>query len=116
MPAVLCYNTRRDSGKKVMSGKLQKELTEMNRETTTLYVLVVLAMVTLALPAPSYPSNAPSGFAEVPVCLKSRFPAAKTFYDLRLDLSSFDKMVVNSIACTKHAKSFSRVEYVERGR
>ena len=66
--------------------------------------------------APSYPSNAFSGFAEVPVCLKSRFPAAKTFYDLRLDLSSFDKMVVNSIACTKHAKSFSRVEYVERGR
>ena len=36
MPAVLCYNTRRDSGKKVMSGKLQKELTEMNRETATL--------------------------------------------------------------------------------
>ena len=42
--------------------------------------------------APSYPSNAFSGFVEVPVCLKSRFPAAKVFYDL----SSFDKMVINS--------------------
>ena len=104
MPVVLCYNTRRDSGKKVMSGKLQKELTEMNRETTTLYVLVVLAMVTLALPAPSYPSNAPSGFAEVPVCLKPRSPAAKVSYDLRSGLSSFDKLVVNSTTCIKHAK------------
>ena len=28
---------------------------------------------------------------------------------LRLDLSSFDKMVVNSATCTKRAKSFSRV-------
>ena len=110
MPVVLCYNTRRDSGKKVMSGKLQKELAEMNRKTTTLYVLVVLAMVTLALPAPSYPSNAPSGFAEVPVCLKPRPPAAKTFYDSR----SLDKMVVNSKTCTKRAKSFSRVEHVEQ--
>ena len=82
----------------------------MNRETTTLYVLVVLAMVTLALPAPSYPSNAPSGFAEVPVCLKSRFSAAEVFYDL----SSFDKMVVNSMTCTKHAKSFSCIEHEER--
>ena len=29
---------------------------------------------------------------------------------LRLDLSSFDKMVVNSATCTKRAKSFSHVE------
>ena len=36
MPVVLCYNTRRDSGKKVMSGKLQKEMAEMNSKTTTL--------------------------------------------------------------------------------
>ena len=28
---------------------------------------------------------------------------------LRLDLCSFDKMVVNSTTCTKRAKSFSRV-------
>ena len=28
---------------------------------------------------------------------------------LRLDLISFDKMVVNSATCTKRAKSFSRV-------
>ena len=110
MPVVLCYNTRRDSGKKVMSGKLQKELTEMNRETTTLCVMAVLAMATLALPTPSYPSNAFSGFAKALVCLKSRFPAAKVSYDL----SSFDKMVVNSIACTKHDKSFSCVEHVDR--
>lgn len=33
---------------------------------------------------------------------------------LRLDLSSFDKMVVNSTTCAKHAKSISRVEHVER--
>ena len=92
MPVVLCYNTRRDSGKKVMSGKLQKELTEMNRETTTLCVMAVLAMATLALPMPSYPSNAFSGFAEAFVCLKSRSPTAKISYDL----GSFDKIVVNS--------------------
>lgn len=58
---------------------------------------------------PSYPSNAFSGFAEVPVCLKSRFFAATIFYDL----SSFDKMVVNSTTCTKHAKRLSFVEHVE---
>ena len=33
---------------------------------------------------------------------------------LRLDLSSFDKMVVNSTTCAKHAKRISRVEHVER--
>ncbi len=33
---------------------------------------------------------------------------------LRLDLSSFDKMVVNSATCTKHAKSFSCIEHEER--
>ena len=109
MPVVLCYNTRRDSGKKVMSGKLQKELAEMNRETTTLCVLAAWAMATLVLPTPSYPSNAFSGFAEAFVCPKSRFSAVTIFHDL----SSFDKMVVNSIACTKHAKSFCRVEHVE---
>ena len=64
----------------------------MNRETTTLCVMAVLAMATLALPTPSYPSNAFSGFAKALVCLKSRFPAAKVFYELR----SFDKMVMNS--------------------
>ena len=96
MPVVLCYNTRRDSGKKVMSGKLQKELTEMNRITTTLCVMAVLAMATLALPTPSYPGNAFSGFAEAFVCPKSRFSAAKVSYDL----SSFDKMVVNSATAT----------------
>ena len=68
----------------------------MKRKTTTLCVLAVLAMATLALPTPSYPSNAFSDFAEVLVCLKSRFSAAKIFYDLGLDLSSFDKMVINS--------------------
>jgi len=57
--------------------------------------------------APSYPSNTPSGFAEVPVCLKSRFSAARIFYDLRLDLSSLDKMVVNSTTCTKRAKGLA---------
>ena len=87
-------------GKKVMSGKLHKELAEMNRETTTLCVMAVLAMATLALPAPSYPSNAFSDFAEVLVCLKSRFSAAKIFYDLGLDLCSVDKMVVNSATAT----------------
>ena len=51
-----------------------------------------------------YPSNAFSGFAEVPVCLKSRFPAAEVSYDLRSDLCSFDKMVVNSTTCTKRVK------------
>ena len=80
------------SGKKVMSGKLQKELAEMNRKTTTLYVLVVLAMVTLALPTPSYPSNAFSGFAEGRVCLKSRSSAARISHDLRFDLSSFETL------------------------
>ena len=85
------------------SEKLQKELTEMNRITTTLCVMAVLAMATLALPTPSYPSNAFLGFAEIPVCLKSRFSAAKVFYEL----SSFDKMVVNSATCTKCAKSLS---------
>ena len=104
MPAVLCYNTRRDSGKKVRSRKPKKELTEMNRETITLCVRATWAMATLALPAPSYPSNAPSGFAEVPVCLKPRSPAAKVSYDLRSGLSSFDKLVVNSTTCIKHAK------------
>ena len=99
MPGVLCYNTRRDSGKKVMSGKLQKELAEMNRETTTLCVLAAWAMATLALPTPSYSSNAFSGFAEVLVCLKFPFPAAKVFYDLR----SFGKMVVNSTKYTKQS-------------
>lgn len=49
---------------------------------------------------PSYSSNAFSGFAEVPVCLKSRFSAARIFYDLRLDLSSLNKMVVNSTTAT----------------
>ena len=58
---------------------------------------------------PSYPSNAFSGFAEVPVCLKSRFSAAKISYDL----SSLDKMVVNSTTCIKHAKRLSFVEHVE---
>ena len=51
----------------------------MNRETTTLCVMAVLAMATLVLPTSSYPSNAFSGFAEVLVCLKSRFPAARIF-------------------------------------
>lgn len=64
-----------------------------------------------ASPTPSYPSSATSCFAEVPVCLKPRSPAAKIFYDLR----SLDKMVVNSTTCTKRAKSFSRVGHVERG-
>jgi hypothetical protein len=54
---------------------------------------------------PNYPSTAFSGFAEVLFCRKSRFSAAKIFYDLR----PFDKMVVNSTTCTKRAKSFSRV-------
>ena len=78
----------------------------MNRETTTLCVMATWAMATLALPTPSYPSNAFSGFAEAFVCPKSRFSAAKISYDL----SSFDKMVVNSPTCTKHTKSLSRVE------
>ena len=77
----------------------------MNRKTTTLCVMAVLAMATLALPTPSYPGNAFSGFAVAFVCPKSRFSAAKVSYDL----SSFDKMVVNSMTCTKHAKSLSRV-------
>ena len=50
-----------------------------------------------------YPSNAFSGFAEAFVCPKSRFSAAKISYDL----SSFDKMVVNSTTCTKRAKSLA---------
>ena len=53
--------------------------------------------------APSYPSNAFSNFAEVLVCLKSRFPAAKVFCDLR----SLGKMVVNSTTCTNRAKSLA---------
>ena len=56
-----------------------------------------------------YPSNAFSGFAEAFVCPKTRSPAAKVSYDL----SSFDKMVVNSITCTKRANSRSRLEHVE---
>ncbi len=60
---------------------------------------------------PSNQSNTPSGFAEVPVCLKPRFSTAKNFYDSR----SLDKMVVNSKTCTKRVKSFSRVEHVEQG-
>jgi len=59
---------------------------------------------------PSNQSNTPSGFAEVPACLKPRPPTAKIFYDLR----SLDKMVVNSKTCTKRVKSFSRVEHVEQ--
>ena len=42
--------------------------------------------------APSYSSNAFSGFAEALVCPKTRSPTAKISYDL----GSFDKMVVNS--------------------
>ena len=34
------------------------------------------------------------------------FSCRKRFYDLRLDLSSFDKMVVNSTTCTKRARGF----------
>ena len=83
----------------------------MNRKTTPLCVTAGLAMATLALPTPSYPSNVFSGFAEVLVCLKSRFSVVTIFNDL----SSFDKMVVNSMTCTKHAKSLSRVGHVERG-
>ena len=75
----------------------------MNGRTTTLCVMAVWAMAILALPTPSYPSNAFSGFAEVLVCLKSRFSAAKISYDL----SSLDKMVVNSTTCTKRAKSLA---------
>ena len=59
---------------------------------------------------PSYSSNALSGFAEAFVCPKFRFLAAKISYDLR----SFGKMVVNSTTCTKHAKSLSCAEHVER--
>ena len=54
---------------------------------------------------PSYPSNALSGFAEAFVCLKSRFSAITIFNDL----SSFDKMIVNSATCTILAKSLCRV-------
>ena len=46
-----------------------------------------------------HPSNAFSGFAEAFVCPKSRFSAAKVSYDL----SSFDKMVVNSPKYTKQS-------------
>ena len=99
-----CY-TARAFGRKGGSRKLRKELTEMNRITTTLCVMAVLAMATLALPTPSYPSNAFSGFAEAFVCPKSRFSAAKVSYDL----SSLDKMVVNSTTCIKRTKSLSRV-------
>ncbi len=62
----------------------------MNRITTTLCVMAVLAMATLALPTPNYPSNAFSSVAEVLVCLKSSFYAARISHDLRLDLSSRD--------------------------
>ncbi len=62
-----------------------------------------------ASPTPSYPSNVFSGFAEAFVCPKSRFSAAK----VSCDLSSFDKMVVNSVTCTKRANSRSRLEHVE---
>ena len=62
-----------------MSGKLQKEMAEMNRETTTLGVMTVWTMATFALPTSSYPSNAFSGIAENLVCLESRFPDAKSF-------------------------------------
>lgn len=64
----------------------------MNRETTTLCVMAVLAMATLALPTPSYPSNVFSGFAEAFVCPKSRFSAVTIFNDLRFDLSSFETL------------------------
>ena len=77
----------------------------MNRITTTLCVMAVLAMATLALPTPSYPSNAFSGFAEALVCPKTRSPTAKISYDL----GSFDKMVVNSTAYNKCVERFSRV-------
>ena len=97
-----CY-TARAFGRKGRSGKLQKELTEMNRETTTLCVMAVLAMATLALPTPSYPNNAFSGFAEAFVCPKSRFSATTIFNDL----SSFDKMVVNSTTCTNALKGLA---------
>ena len=70
-----CY-TARAFGRKGESRKLRKELTGMNRKTTTHCAIAVLAMATLALPKPSYPSNVFSGFAEVPVCLKLRFSAA----------------------------------------
>ena len=103
-----CY-TACAFGRKGGSRKLQKELTEMNGKTTTLCVMAVWAMAILALPTPSYPSNVFSGFAEIPVCLKSRFSAAKVFYEL----SSFDKMVMNSTTCTKRAKSLSRVERID---
>ena len=43
-------HTARAFGRKGRSGKLQKELTEMNRETTILCVMAGLAMATLALP------------------------------------------------------------------
>ena len=56
-----------------------------------------------ASPIPSYPSNAFSNFAEVLVCPKSRFSAAKISYDL----SSLDKMVVNSTTCNKRAKGLA---------
>ena len=56
-----------------------------------------------ASPTPSYPSNVFSGFAEAFVCPRTRSPTAKIFYDLR----PFDKMVVNSTTCIKHAKSLA---------
>ena len=62
-----------------------------------------------ASPTPSYPSSAFSNFAEAFVCPKSRFPTAEISYDL----GSLDKMVVNSITCTKRANSRSRLEHVE---
>ena len=97
-----CY-TARAFGRKGGSRKLRKELTGMNRKTTTLCVMAVWAMAILALPTPSYPSNAFSGFAEGRVCLKSRSSATTIFNDL----SSFDKMVVNSTTCTKRAKGLA---------
>ena len=73
----------------------------MNRETTTLCVMAGLAMATLALPTPSYPGNAFSGFAVAFVCPKFRFSAAKVSYNL----SSFDKMVVNSAKYTTQSNN-----------
>ena len=81
----------------------------MNRETTTLCVMAVLAMATLALPTPNYPSNAFSSVAEVLVCLKPRSLAAA---EVSYNLSSFDKMVMNSTTCTIRAKSLA-VQNVE---
>ena len=45
-------------GRKGRSGKLQKELAEMNRKTTTLCVMAAWAIATLVLPTPSYSTTA----------------------------------------------------------